>query len=115
MAILHLEELEAFIKWVYLTYPDSQYSTKTLQAKLNQHGVDNSVEDIRLLHEQLYENDFSLEAEGYSYPAIEVVTKEDEDDEDFPEGFGCLSENALTKGQLYGQGLDDFYREQAFR
>lgn len=76
MAVLRLDELEAFIEYVYKLDPTTQYSTTKLKSQLKSFNIENSAEDINLLHEKLYLNDLHFDQTkilfGYS---------EDQDDD----------------------------------
>ncbi len=130
MAILHLEELEAYIKWIYSKFPETKYSSRKLTKKLRELNVENAQEDITLLHGDLYIKDLNVVSSddidssyGYSmnddepfmHNAVEV---EEDADDDYPfkhKPLEVSADNTAMLAKLYGDGLDDFYNDERFR
>ena len=119
MAILRLEELEAYIKFIYKKHPETQYSLKKLKDCLKSYNVNNNNEDVSLLHLQLYDPApyFSEDDDGYSMNNDFPVLPEDllEDDIMSMRRLEVSSENTALIGKLYGDGLDEFYNDERFR
>lgn len=109
MPILRIEELEAYIKWVYAKHPQTQYSTKALTTHLRLLNVNNPAQDINLLHESLFEPTVQGQDD---VPLISDI-EEEIDLRNFDPTLTL--DNTRLIGQLYGQGLDDFYNDQLFR
>ena len=109
MAILRIEELEAYIRWLYKQDPTSQYSTKVLTKHLRLLNVNNPPEDIYLLHESLFEPTVQGEKD---VPLISDI-EEEIDLRNFNPNL--VLDNTKLLAQLYGEGLDEFYNDQAFR
>lgn len=124
MAILRIEELEAYIKYIYKKNPETQYSLKKLKSSLESFGVENTMQDVSLLHSELYDPNphFSDDDPGYDmnsdFPVIPV-----DSDENLEEDIRTMrnlnlqvnKENTHYIAKLYGDGLDDFYNDEKFR
>jgi len=120
MAILRIEELEAYIKYIYKKIPETQYSLKKLKSSLESFGVENKMEDISLLHSELYDPNphFSDDDPGYDMNSDFPVLPEEDDlqcDIRTMRNLEVNSENTHFIGRLYGDGLDDFYNDEQFR